>query len=135
MFMAAGLMAEALGHDRIAGLASIGRALPITLVAFALGGLSMIGLPPGGAKSMLFTAAVNEGQWWWGVVILGGGVLAAAYILPVLLTAFQRTEGAVVVVSPVARYRELLVLALALCALSLGYLPISPYEFVQVGRP
>src|SRR6516164_7426993 len=34
MFMAAGLIAEALGHDRIAGLSGIGRALPITVLAF-----------------------------------------------------------------------------------------------------
>ena len=73
MFMAAGLIAEALGHDRIAGLAGIGRALPITVFAFGLGGLSLMGLPPSGgfvAKAMLLTAAVAEGQWWWAVVIL-----------------------------------------------------------------
>jgi multicomponent Na+:H+ antiporter subunit D len=37
MFMAAGLIAEALGHDRIAGLGGIGRALPMTVFAFGLG--------------------------------------------------------------------------------------------------
>ena len=30
--MAAGLIAEALGHDRIAGLRGIGRALPMTVL-------------------------------------------------------------------------------------------------------
>jgi multicomponent Na+:H+ antiporter subunit D len=66
MFMAAGLIAEALGHDRIAGLAGLGRALPITVFAFGLGGLSLMGLPPSGgfvAKAMLLTAAVAENQW------------------------------------------------------------------------
>src|SRR6516162_10570466 len=56
MFMAAGLIAEALGHDRIAGLAGVGRALPITVFAFGLAGLSLMGLPPSGgfvAKAML----------------------------------------------------------------------------------
>ena len=48
MFMAAGLIAEALGHDRIAGLSGVGRALPITVFAFGLGGLSLMGLPPSG---------------------------------------------------------------------------------------
>ena len=32
MFMAAGLIAQALGHDRIAGLGGIGRALPMTVL-------------------------------------------------------------------------------------------------------
>ena len=70
MFMSAGLVYEALGHDRIAGLAGIGRALPITVFAFGLGGMSLMGLPPSGgfvAKAMLLTAAVAGGQWWWAV--------------------------------------------------------------------
>ena len=37
------LVAEALGHDRVAALAGVGRALPITVFAFGLGGLSLIG--------------------------------------------------------------------------------------------
>src|SRR5499427_6177573 len=77
MFMAAGLIAEAIGHDRIARLAGIGRALPITVLAFGLGGLSLMGLPPSGgfvAKAMLLRAAIEEGQWWWAVVVLTGGL-------------------------------------------------------------
>src|SRR5262245_2325855 len=84
MFMAAGLIAEALGHDRIAGLPGIGRALPITVFAFGLGGLSLMGLPPSGgfvAKAMLLTAAVAVGQWGWAVVILTGGIVAVGYVL------------------------------------------------------
>jgi multicomponent Na+:H+ antiporter subunit D len=38
MFMAAGLIAEPLGHDRIARLAGIGRALPMTVLCGAGGG-------------------------------------------------------------------------------------------------
>ena len=38
MFMAAGLIAEALGHDRIADLDGIGRALPMTVLAFGIAG-------------------------------------------------------------------------------------------------
>src|SRR5262244_3079191 len=90
MFMAAGLIAEALGHDRIAGLAGVGRILPLTVFAFALGGLSLMGLPPSGgfvAKAMLLTAAVAAGQWWWAVVILTGGLLAGGYVFLVLARA------------------------------------------------
>src|SRR5215472_17273533 len=90
MFMAAGLIAEALGHDRIAGLAGVGRILPLTVFAFALGGLSLMGLPPSGgfvAKAMLLTAAVAAGQWWWAVVVLTGGLLAGGYVFLVLARA------------------------------------------------
>src|SRR5262249_11873651 len=46
MFMAAGLIAEALGHDRLARLARGGRARSITVFAFGLGRLLLVGLPP-----------------------------------------------------------------------------------------
>jgi formate hydrogenlyase subunit 3/multisubunit Na+/H+ antiporter MnhD subunit len=87
MFMAAGLMAEALGHDRIAELKGIGRALQMTVIAFALGGLSLMWGPPSGAfaaKWLLLHAAVAAGQWWWAVVILIGGLLAGGYVFRVL---------------------------------------------------
>ncbi len=34
MFMAAGLIYAALGHDRIADLAGVARAMPVTVLAF-----------------------------------------------------------------------------------------------------
>ena len=71
-------------------LPGIGRALPITVFAFGLGGLSLMGLPPSGgfvAKAMLLTAAVAEGQWWWAVVVLTGGLLAGGYVFLVLARA------------------------------------------------
>src|SRR5262245_47793652 len=78
MFMATGLIYAALGHDRIAGLAGIGRTLPISVLAFALGGLALMGVPPSGAYAAkeLFLHAVGEsGQWWWGLVLQAGGFL------------------------------------------------------------
>ena len=98
MFMAAGLIAEALGHDRIAGLAGIGRALPITVFAFGLGGLSLMGLPPSGgfvAKAMLLTAAVAAGQWWWAVVILTGRVARGWLHFPRACPSIGRCDRAI----------------------------------------
>jgi multicomponent Na+:H+ antiporter subunit D len=69
MFMAAGLIAESLGHDRIADLGGIGRAMPMTVFAFGLGGLSLMGLPPSGgfaAKWLLLMASIEAGQFFFG---------------------------------------------------------------------
>jgi multicomponent Na+:H+ antiporter subunit D len=49
MFMAAGLIYAALGHDRIADLGGVARALPVTVLAFALAGLALMGVLPSGA--------------------------------------------------------------------------------------
>ena len=84
MFMSAGLIYAALGHDRITGLGGIGRALPMSVVAFALAGVALIGVPPSGAylaKELLLQAAAETGQWWWDVVIQAGGVFTSSYVL------------------------------------------------------
>jgi multicomponent Na+:H+ antiporter subunit D len=136
MFMAAGLIAEALGHDRIADLSGIGRALPMTVFAFGLGGMSLMGLPPSGgfvAKAMLLTAAVGEGQWWWAVVILCGGLLAAGYVFRVLTPALA--AEIVPLRAEISRRRQGVVLALAIGALLLGFLPLRSSQLLEIGRP
>src|SRR5215831_9955264 len=91
MFMAAGLMYAALGHDRIAGLGGIGRARPLSVLAFALGGIALIGPAPSGAylaKELLFGVADLTGQWWWTLVMQAGGIFTASYLVLVLAHAW-----------------------------------------------
>ncbi len=138
MFMSAGLVYEALGHDRIAGLAGIGRALPITVFAFGLGGMSLMGLPPSGgfvAKAMLLTAAVAGGQWWWALVILIGGLLAGGYVFLVLARALADPREELTLLARIAPSRQAVPLALALVAVLLGFVPLRPWDLLLIGRP
>jgi formate hydrogenlyase subunit 3/multisubunit Na+/H+ antiporter MnhD subunit len=130
MFMAAGLIYGALGHDRITGLAGAARALPVTLAAFALAGLALIGVPPSGAyaaKTLLLQAASQTAQWWWAVTIQAGGVLTSSYVLLLLAHAVVAAPTPVKLRARVARIREAAVLALALLSLLLGLLPWQAY--------
>jgi formate hydrogenlyase subunit 3/multisubunit Na+/H+ antiporter MnhD subunit len=123
MFMSAGLIALSLGHDRIAGLGGIGRTRPASLLAFTLAGVSLVGLPPSGgfaAKWLLLSAAVATGQWWWVVVIVLGGLLTGAYLVLVLMRAFEEPAASAVASQPVAAWREAVPLALALLAVLMG---------------
>jgi formate hydrogenlyase subunit 3/multisubunit Na+/H+ antiporter MnhD subunit len=123
MFMAAGSIYSALGHDRIADLAGVARALPVSTFAFALGGISLVGLPPAGgflAKWWLLSAAVGGAQWWWALVLLVGGLLTATYLFAVLSRALHAPPAPLVVREPVARSRELATLTLALASVLLG---------------
>ena len=129
MFMTAGLMAGVLGHDRIAGMAGIGRAMPLGVLAFALAGVSLIGLPPSGgflAKWMLLSAAVATGQWWWALVIVIGGLLTGTYVYIVLMRMAGGRDAPLEVRKPAARYRQLVALALAATAVLLGLLALGP---------
>ncbi len=138
MFMAAGLVAEALGHDRIAALAGVGRALPITVFAFGLGGLSLMGLPPSGgfvAKAMLLTAAVAGGQWWWALIVLVGGLLAGGYVFLVLARALSEPTEPLILRVKIPRSRQAVALAVALIAVALGFAPLRPAPLLLIGQP
>ena len=138
MFMAAGLIAEALGHDRVAGLSGVGRALPVAVFAFGLGGASLMGLPPSGgftAKAMLLTAAVGEGQWWWAVIILVGGLLAGGYVFLVLAKALAEPGEPLTLLARIPPSRQAIALALAFCAVLLGFVPLRASPPLLIGRP
>jgi formate hydrogenlyase subunit 3/multisubunit Na+/H+ antiporter MnhD subunit len=131
MFMSAGLIAASLGHDRIAGLGGLARARPATLLAFALAGVSLLGLPPSGgfaAKWLLLSAAVATGQWWWAVVIVLGGLLTGAYLVLVLMRAMSAPDESAAAPKPLPAWREAVPLALALVAVLMGAVALLPLQ-------
>lgn len=135
MFLAAGLVAESLGHDRIADLRGAGRVMPVTMFAFGLGGLSLMGLPPSGgfaAKWLLLQATVDRGAWLWAAIMLIGGLLAGGYVYRVVAPSFA--EAKIVVKSRPARGREAIALALAAGAALLGFVPPGFFALLQIGR-
>ena len=137
MFMAAGLVAASVGHDRIQELAGVGRALPIPVLAFGIGGLALVGLEPSGAylaKTLLDGAVQASGQWWWGTAMQIGGLLTAAYLIRVFFHAMSGFGRPTVLRSRPRRYQELLVLALALCSLALGLMPPAYLALIATGR-
>ena len=138
MFMAAGLIYAALGHDRIAELGGVARALPMTIFAFALGGVSLIGLPPSGgflAKWLLLEAAVATGQWWWAMVMLAGGLFTSGYMFIVLARALVPAREPLKLRTIVPRYQEAAALALALTSLLLGLVALGPIDVFRGWPP
>ena len=137
MFLAAGLVAKSLGHDRIAGLGGAGRATPVTMFALGLGGLSLMGLPPSGgfaAKWLLLKASVEAGQWLWAAVMLAGGLLLRRRLLYRVL-APALASGEVHMKAPVHRSRAAVALSLALVAVLLGFAPPPSSPFCRSAAP
>jgi formate hydrogenlyase subunit 3/multisubunit Na+/H+ antiporter MnhD subunit len=138
MFMAAGLIYASLGHDRIADLAGIARAMPITVLAFALAGLALMGVVPSGAylaKKLLLAAADGSGQWWWTVVLQGGAAFTAGYMVLVLSNVLRRPAMPVVLVKRAARMSEAAALALAVCSLLLAFAALGPVPRELIANP
>lgn len=134
LFLCAGLILEAAGHDRIARLAGVAQALPVTLFAFGLAAITLMGLPPSGgfmAKYLLVTASLEGGVPGWGLVVLAGGLLAAAYLYRPMASAFRHPDQeSAAPFTPVAAWRQAIPLGLAIASLALGILPAVPHELM-----
>ncbi|WP_181708702.1 complex I subunit 5 family protein [Chthonobacter rhizosphaerae] len=136
MFLAAGLMLKAVAGDRISDLGGLARAMPLSVTAFALAAISLMGLPPSGgftAKFLLLHAAIEQGQVIYAGVLVIGGLLGAAYLFRPLSVAFGasaapvvRAEGALRVAAP---------LTLAALAIALGFAGMTLIELSSIGAP
>ena len=138
MFMAAGSIYAALGHDRIDNLAGIARALPISVLAFALGGIALMGVLPSGAylaKKLLLAAADGSGQWWWTWVLQAGGVLTSSYVVLVLARALRPSPTPVQLHKSVSRVAQSASLALAMCSLLLAGAALGPLPRSLLSNP
>lgn len=135
MFLSAGNLLRYGGHDRIADLDRVVQRLPLTAGAFALAGVSIMGLPPSGGfvgKWLLLQAALEQGHWGIILVLLVGGLLAAAYIFKVLGPAFTLASHPHEP-SMVPARMEWAALLLALGAILLGFMATSVLEFINIG--
>ncbi|HXH03190.1 MAG TPA: proton-conducting transporter membrane subunit, partial [Candidatus Competibacteraceae bacterium] len=91
LFFAAGSIYTASHKTEISELDGIGRQMPWTMAAFAVGSLSMIGLPPAAgfvSKWYLLSGAMQTGAWAAVAVIAASTLLNAAYFLPIVYAAF-----------------------------------------------
>jgi len=137
MFLVAGNLLRFGGHDRITDLDRVVQRLPLTVAAFALAGVSIMGLPPSGGfigKWLLLEAALAQGRWGVVAVIMMGGLLAAGYIFKVLGYAFTQAtipHGPRVVPAQM----EWAALLLACAAILLGFLASPLLSLLGIGDP
>ena len=119
-------------------LAGVARAMPVTVLAFAVAGLALMGVVPSGAylaKKLLLDAADGSGQWWWTIVLQGGAVFTAGYVVLVLVNALRRAGEPITLVVRVSRRSEFAALALAVCSLLLALAALGPVPGELVSNP
>jgi multicomponent Na+:H+ antiporter subunit D len=96
LFYCAGILAKEVGVTKVSQMHGIGRRMPMTMTAFTIAALGMIGIPPTAGfvtKWYLGTGSIDAGQSWVVPVLLASSVLNAAYFLPALARAwFQAPE-------------------------------------------
>lgn len=133
VFLAAGSLQRAAGHDRLSDLGPTLRGRPLAAFAIGIAGASLIGLPLTGgfvAKFLLLEAAILVQGWAWALFVLAGGLLAGGYIFRILGRAFiegPRDRG--VGVSPLMEWSAL---ALALLASAMALLSVPIMDLLDL---
>ncbi|MBM4221714.1 MAG: monovalent cation/H+ antiporter subunit D family protein, partial [Gammaproteobacteria bacterium] len=143
LFFAAGAIYTAAHKTEVSQLDGIGRRMPWTMAAFAIGALSMIGLPPAAGfvgKWFILSGAMADAQWLAVAVIIGSTLLTAGYFLPIVHRAFFRAPRAEDAGHPHGEAPLAIVIALTLTAagtVALFFAPGLPLALARqmVGIP
>ncbi|MDP7062748.1 MAG: proton-conducting transporter membrane subunit [Planctomycetota bacterium] len=95
LFFCAGAILVATHRKNVSELDGIGKRMPLTMAAFTIGALSIIGLPPMGgtwSKWMLIQGTLDAGAWILMVVLMISSLLNIAYLLVIPMRAFFACE-------------------------------------------
>lgn len=109
LFFCAGMILVSLHKTAVSELRGVGRAMPLTLTAWVVASLCVIGLPLTGgfwSKWYLAHGALLAGEPLMMAVVLLGSLLAMGYLLPPALRAFQAAVPAEETIAPHAGSAE-----------------------------
>ena len=96
LFLAVGCVVFATGVVKIEHMAGLGRTMPLTMGAFVIAGLGLIGVPGTAgfiSKWYLIQGAAELGQWWIVAVIVISSLMAVLYIGRVVEIAWFRAPA------------------------------------------
>jgi multicomponent Na+:H+ antiporter subunit D len=137
LFFCAGSILVASHKKNISEMSGIGRKMPVTMLAFLIGALSVIGVPPFAgfiSKWYLAFGSIEAGELLLLVVLLTSSLLNAAYFLPVVYKAFfeepkEEFDGGEIREAP-----AFVVVPLVLTAIGSFILFIYPQPFLHLAE-
>ena len=91
LFFCAGAIYLGSGINTVSGMNGLGRRMPITMIAFFIGAMSVIGLPPTGgfwSKLYLVTGAFSAEYYWVVAAFMLSTLLNIGYLIPPVMRAF-----------------------------------------------
>jgi multicomponent Na+:H+ antiporter subunit D len=135
LFFCAGALYVHMRYTKVSELDGVGRRMPITMGAFAIGAIGLAGIPGTGgflSKVLIAQGAAEGGEILFLVILLVSGLLNAGYLFPVFIRAFFRSspkhtrydEASWFMVGPIAVTAGL--------ALLLGITPDALFRFFSV---
>ncbi|MDP1607003.1 MAG: proton-conducting transporter membrane subunit [Rhodocyclaceae bacterium] len=137
LFFAAGAIYTAAHKTEVSQLDGIGRRMPWTMGAFAIGALSLIGIPPlvgFVSKWYMMSGALATDRFFVAAVILASTLLNAAYFLPILHRAFFRPLSAEAAAHPHGEAPLPMVIAIVFTAAATTFAFLFTDDFLRLAQ-
>jgi len=135
LFFAAGAIYTAAHKTEVSQLDGIGRRMPLTMGAFTIGALSLIGIPPGVgflSKWYIVQGAFAAEMFPVAAALLASTLLNAAYFMPIVYAAFFRRPPAADPAHGEAPWPSVLALAATAAAtVALFFMPEVPLALAR----
>ena len=126
LFFGAGAILVATHKTEISQMRGIGRRMPVTMTAFLIGCIAIVGAPPTGgmwSKWYLLLGTVYAEDWLLLAALIVGSLLSAAYLLPIAIRAFYSSNDESVTVSEAPLTIRI---AMIICAVGCIVLFVAP---------
>ncbi len=137
LFFCAGAIFVATGKKYLSQMVGIGKAMPVTMAAFFIGSLSIIGLPPTGgfiSKWYLVLGTLEGDQMIMLFVLLSSSLLNAAYFMPVFYKAFFCTKEESMFEDKIKEAPMMCVIPLVITAIISLALFFAPQPFLNLAQ-
>lgn len=128
LFFCAGAILVALHKSKISEMRGIGRQMPITMMAFFIASLSIIGVPPAAgtwSKWFLLMGTMEAEQWMLMGILMISSLLNIAYLLPIPYHAFFSDTKSPAVISKITEAP--IASLIALCITTIGCISLFFY--------
>ncbi len=133
LFFCAGAIITVTGKKKISELNGLGKQMPLTMIAFTIAAIGMIGIPPINgfiSKWYLIQGSLEAGAPIFVAVLIGSALLNAAYFLPIVIAAFfkdgqfKKEKG---LEAPLSMLIPILVLVIGCLVVGIGLELTVPY--------
>lgn len=135
LFCAVGAIYTASGKEYISQLKGIGKRMPWTMTAFAIGAFSMIAIPPTAGfitKWYMLAGALDRELWYVILIVLMSTMLNVVVFLPIIYSAFFEQEDVIINDHQEAPY--MIVYPLSIAATFTIWLFFMPDIFMLLSR-
>ncbi|NLY10810.1 MAG: monovalent cation/H+ antiporter subunit D family protein [Firmicutes bacterium] len=133
LFLSAGIIIKLTGRRRVDSLNGIGRVYPLPMIAFSLGALSMVGIPPLNgfvSKWYLGLGALDGGQVFYVIVLLVSSFLNGLYYLPIVIRAFFGPDSGIQKPESLSVGVSLSLIILSVSTVFFGFFSSIPLEYL-----